>query len=112
MFIVLEEIFSFSFLICLLRHGNMYNHIIRMPSSIHQSNPFFLSICDMMINHAVFSKEIPKILPKKETIYITILRNPVDEYRSLYRYFKDAVPSFKNTANSIEGFKDPPLRVI
>ena len=57
-----------------------------------------------MTNHAVYSKEIEKVLPKKDTIYITLLRSIPDMYRSIYRYFHDAIPGYKKTPNTIEGF--------
>lgn len=59
-----------------------------------------------MTSHAVYSSSFQSILPKNETFYVTILRNTVDTYRSLYRYFHDAVPGMRKTANSIEGFAE------
>ena len=43
-------------------------------------------------------------MPKSETFYITILRNTVDAYRSIYRYFHSGNKASKYLANSIEEF--------
>ena len=63
----------------------------------------FNSIKDMIVHHMRFSKEVVRTFSagEKKVVYLSILRDPVPMFESLFNYMKAVAPQFSQVFSSI-----------
>jgi len=64
---------------------------------------------NILCNHARFNKRVMEEIMPNNTVYVTILRNPIDQFESTFNYMTlDKILGMTNTTNPLENFfKDP-----
>ena len=53
---------------------------------------------DMIVHHMRFSKEVVKTFGKDDTVYVSILRDPLIMFESLFNYMKAVAPQFSQVS--------------
>jgi len=67
------------------------------------------TIPDMIVHHMRFSKEVVKTFGTDDVVYVSILRDPLTMFESLFNYMKAVAPQFSQ-AKTLENFLDNPKK--
>ena len=68
---------------------------------------------NILCNHARYKRETMKAIMPNDTIYVTILRNPIAQFESSFSYMTlDKILGMENSAHPIEEFFKDPERVL
>lgn len=62
--------------------------------------------CQYLASHTVYSPKAEHIFPKKDSIYVSAVRDIPGMYLSLFRYCHNGVDGFRDHENSVNGFAE------
>ena len=57
------------------------------------------TIPDMIVHHMRFSSEVTKTFGREHSVYVSILRDPLTMFESLFNYMKAVAPQFSQVCN-------------